>query len=667
MGCCASKEGEGSRTVRQWTPLENRGCTDIPWLVIFFLFLAGMIFVAAFSIYTGAASRLIYGYDSYGNLCGTKNTPIQNFPMSGQDMREKPFVFFLDACNLDPVKLKFRSMSLCVSQCPERQLSTMQDVRHFADNNSSSLCDYSVKPADYKDILAGSTCPKLPVPASKPVLHRCVPTNITCFIKFAETVAGVINSNDIFHKVISGIMNSKDVIIGLCFLALVLSIIMMLVIRYISTVLVWILTILLILGSLAGTGVLWWMYAEYRASGNTTLPLPQLPIVKSNEQGLLIYAIIATVFTVILLLIMLVLRSRVKLTIALFHTAGKVFIHMPLLMLQPLWTFIALLIFWVYWIAVLLLLGTAEVPAAPGPAGDPSTTDQGFVEYQLVGPVRYMWWYHLVGLIWVSEFILACQQLAIAGSVVTYYFTRNKSQLPMTPILSSIKRLLLYHLGTVAKGSFIITLVKIPRLVLMYIHQKLKGTENACTNFMLKCCICCLWCLEKCLKYLNQNAYTATAINGTSFCSSARDALTILVSNALRVAAINCVGDFMLFMAKILVVCFTGFAGAFILNYQRDYHMWVVPLLLVCLFAYLVAHCFLSVFEIVVDVLFLCFAVDTEHNDGTPGREYYMDKSLMEYVKNSEEALSNLERKRKEGRASGDAGRELKPMAASNA
>lgn len=54
------------------------------------------------------------------------------------------------------------------------------------------------------------------------------------------------------------------------------------------------------------------------------------------------------------------------------------------------------------------------------------------------------------------------------------YF-RDKNRLPVTPILSSVLRLVRYHLGTVAKGSFIITLVKIPRLVLMYVHNQLKG------------------------------------------------------------------------------------------------------------------------------------------------------------------------------------------------
>ena len=47
--------------------------------------------------------------------------------------------------------------------------------------------------------------------------------------------------------------------------------------------------------------------------------------------------------------------------------------------------------------------------------------------------------------------------------------------MPFTPILASVNRLIRYHLGTVAKGSFIITLVKIPRMILMYIHSQLKG------------------------------------------------------------------------------------------------------------------------------------------------------------------------------------------------
>lgn len=56
-----------------------------------------------------------------------------------------------------------------------------------------------------------------------------------------------------------------------------------------------------------------------------------------------------------------------------------------------------------------------------------------------------------------------------------HFKNRDKRNLPFTPILASVNRLVRYHLGTVAKGSFIITLVKIPRMILMYIHSQLKG------------------------------------------------------------------------------------------------------------------------------------------------------------------------------------------------
>lgn len=644
MGCCSSTEGK-----RDWKPLEEHSCTDIPWLIIFTLFCIGMACICGFAIATGGASRLVSGYDSYGNTCGRNNTnkKIDGVPLS--DMTEKKYVFFLDPCNLDLINRKINSIALCVAKCPATELNTYTELKDFALSNGSYLC-YNITPTRYESSRERFTkCPKLPVPASKavPIFHRCIPMNVGCYAEFAQAFITFVSDNTVLRRVVAGVLTSKEIIMGLCVLALVLSLIMMVVIRYISKLLVWILTVLVIVGSVGGTGILWWLYADhnYSLSNNSTTIFGKA-VAADNGKALLVYAIVATIFTVVLLLVMFFMRKRVALTISLFHVAGKVFIHLPLLVLQPFWTFLSLMFFWVYWIAVLLFLGTSGSPVKN------NSTD--VVEYEMQGPLQYMVWYHLVGLIWISEFILAFQQMTIAGAVVTYYFTRNKSQIPALPVISSMLRTTRYHLGTLAKGSFIITLVKIPRLILTYIHSQLKGKENACARCMLKACVCCLWCLEKCLAYLNQNAYTATAINSTNFCTSAREAFVILVENALRVAAINTVGDFVLFMGKVLIVSCTAFAGILALNYQRDYTVWVLPLLIACLFAFLVAHCFLSVYENVVDALFLCFAVDTKYNDGSPGREYYMDKALMEFVESSKKMGDY-----KPGE--GD-GREMKPM-----
>lgn len=64
-------------------------------------------------------------------------------------------------------------------------------------------------------------------------------------------------------------------------------------------------------------------------------------------------------------------------------------------------------------------------------------------------------------------------------------------------------------------------------------------------------------------------------------------------------------------------------------NYSRAFQVWTVPLLLVAFFAYLVADSFLSVFETVLDALFLCFAADLETNDGSSEKPYFMDQEFL--------------------------------------
>ncbi|KAM7394273.1 hypothetical protein PAMP_021086 [Pampus punctatissimus] len=641
MGSCQSTESKG-----KWEPLEDRHCTDIPWLIIFTLFCFGMACICGFTIAAGGVSRIFSGYDSYGNICGHVNTKIEGVNFSGRNMIENKYVFILDPCNIDLLNRKFKSIALCVSKCPATELKTYDDLKQFALNNGSALCTYDITPTRYPTHTAKQTkCPKLPVPPSKsiPLFNRCIPEDTGCYPEFVKALATFVGDNTVLRRVAAGLVTSKEIIVGLCVLALVLSLVMMVVIRYISKVLVWVLTALVAISTIVGTSVLWWLYVDHKnALNNNTTPVFG-EVAADNVKALLAFSIIATIFTVILLLVMFFMRKRVALTISLFHVAGKVFIHLPLLNLQPLWTFLCLILFWIYWMAVLLFLGTSGTPV--------KNNSTGLVEFQVSWPLQHSVLYHAVGLIWITEFILAFQQMTIAGAVVTYYFTRDKSQMPSTPILSAMARTLRYHLGTIAKGSFIITLVKIPRFILLYVHNQLKGKENACAHCMLKACVCCLWCLEKCLAYLNQNAYTATAINSTDFCTSAREAFILLVENALRVAAINTVGDFILFLGKVLIVACTAFAGVLALNPQREYTVWVLPLFIVCLFAFMIAHCFLSVFENVVDVLFLCFVVDTKYNDGTSGKEFYMDKALMEFVENS----------RKSGRV-GDAS-ELKFMA----
>uniref|UniRef100_A0A2D4PRY3 Choline transporter-like protein n=1 Tax=Micrurus surinamensis TaxID=129470 RepID=A0A2D4PRY3_MICSU len=111
--------------------------------------------------------------------------------------------------------------------------------------------------------------------------------------------------------------------------------------------------------------------------------------------------------------------------------------------------------------------------------------------------------------------------------------------------------------------------------------------------------------------------------------------------------AINCFSDFAVFLAKVFVACFTVFGGLMAFNYHQELKVWALPLLLVAVLAYFIAHNFLSVFQTTMDVLFLCFAVDVETNDGSSDKPYLMDQDLMNFVYQNSKLAKTKERNRR--------------------
>jgi solute carrier family 44 protein 1 (choline transporter-like protein) len=77
--------------------------------------------------------------------------------------------------------------------------------------------------------------------------------------------------------------------------------------------------------------------------------------------------------------------------------------------------------------------------------------------------------------------------------------------------------------------------------------------------------------------------------------------------------------------------------------------MWV-PLTLAGLFAYFVSHCFMTVYEMAIDTIFLCFCEDCEQNDGIT-KPYYMSRGLMEFVENSKKVLEAYESRQRGSQA----------------
>ncbi|XP_041463983.1 choline transporter-like protein 1 isoform X1 [Lytechinus variegatus] len=634
MGCACLGSPTDEPDSGRLNPKKERHCTDILCMLLFICFWIGMFLIAGYAVVFGNVLRVVFGYDSYGNVCGQMNKPIENVSLSGMDMTDRPFVFFMD------VRYPKDSLEVCVSQCPNRVLNSTTDYKTFAEETDSKICNYPVDLADYETAGVGinGPCPNV-VFASKPIINRCVPQDLFVIAKeYIENIISFLNASELLSKALVDLYMARWIILALCAVSLVLSFIMVVLIHLVAQVIVWIIYFVSVIGSIAGTAVLWWTYVMKKKALDAVEPAMQLDADVRNVKAFLGFSIAATVFTVILFLIILVMWKRVAFTVELFGQAGKAIRAMPFLLIQPFWTFIILIIFFVYVTIVFIAISATGYPLVTEP--------HGYVTYNPPQPVRYMWWYHAIGFIWTAEFILACHQFVIAACVVDWYFTRDKKSFS-SPILRSTGRLIRYHIGSMVFGSFIILLVKVPRAILMYIQYKLKDSQNPIAQCILKCLICCLWCLEKFLKFLNEHAYIIIAIEGDGFCSSAAKAFTVLLSNALRVAAINCVGDFVLFLGKLMVVAITAAIGVAIMGTMQQLMFYAVPVVVTCIFAYIIAGSMLSVYEMAVDTLLLCFCEDARINDGSPDKPYFMDRDLMEFVSNSTDTIDGLENKKR--------------------
>jgi len=67
-----------------------------------------------------------------------------------------------------------------------------------------------------------------------------------------------------------------------------------------------------------------------------------------------------------------------------------------------------------------------------------------------------------------------------------------------------------------------------------------------------------MWCMEKCMKFLNKNAYIQTAIFGSNFCSSAKKAFFLILRNIARIGAVTLVSEFVIIIGKVFIMAMTG-------------------------------------------------------------------------------------------------------------
>mmetsp|Transcript_3634 Transcript_3634/g.7266 ORF Transcript_3634/g.7266 Transcript_3634/m.7266 type:complete len:688 (+) Transcript_3634:110-2173(+) len=342
-------------------------------------------------------------------------------------------------------------------------------------------------------------------------------------------------------------------------------------------------------------------------------------------------AVVLFILGALVLILTVCLRKAIQTAIGCVKEAGRAVNHMFLILLVPVLQAVALLIFlvcFIYYSVNLASLGeitTRDIPV------DEGGTEISVREYEFDEFVQRCGWYYLFCFFWTANFIVSAGDMIIAVAVAHYYFARNKATIGSWTVLTSIFHVCFYHLGTCAYGSLIIAIIQVIRVIIARAQREAKKANSKIAQAILCCCQCCFCCLEKCLKFLNKNAYIQTAIFSTPFCKSARKAFFLIVRNAARIAALTYVSAAVLIVGKLFISAVTTVIAYYVLleNLVQDLNSVGGPLAIIFLLSYWLSDMFMDVFDMAIATTLHCVVADEEMNDGNGE---YTEKELKDFV-----------------------------------
>uniref|UniRef100_A0A8C4S2S5 Choline transporter-like protein n=1 Tax=Erpetoichthys calabaricus TaxID=27687 RepID=A0A8C4S2S5_ERPCA len=647
----------------------------------------------------GDPRKVAYPTDSYGQFCGQHGTPNANKTLL--------FYFNILKCASPAVLIKLQcpTTQLCVSKCPDR-FATYIDMQYSYRSNKSYWEYYRqfCKPGfnnprkSVSEILRDEDCPSMIVP-SRPFFQRCFPDfttrngiltvankttfkdgkgktrNVTELRQAANGINGVLDGREVGMKIFEDYANSWHwILIGLV-IAMLVSLVFILILRFTAGVLLW----LIIFGVIGVIGYgIWHCYWEFstlrgRPGADVTISdigfQTDFRVYLQLSQTWLIFMIFLCITEAVIILMLIFLRNRVRIAIALLKEGSRAIGEIMSTLFYPIITFLLIAVCISYWAVTAVFLASSGesvykvMPAQPkciyaNLTCDPNTFNKTNVTKVCPGSQctfafyggeslyhRYILVLQICNVfvfLWLVNFAIALGQCTLAGAFASYYWAlRKPADIPQYPLFSSFGRAIRYHTGSLAFGSLILATVQLIRIILEYLDHKLKGAENVFARFLLCCLKCCFWCLEHFIKFMNRNAYIMIAIYGKGFCTSAKEAFFLLMRNIVRVAVLDKVTDFLLFLGKVFIAGSVGVLAFFFFTRRIPFiqeeapslnYYWV-PLLTVIFGSYLIAHGFFSVYAMCVDTLFLCFLEDAERNDGSEERPFYMTTSLKKILK----------------------------------
>lgn len=601
IGCsCSEKEGEGAKGV-----VKERNCTDIPWLIAYFVGLIGLFVIWGESFAAGDIDMLMSAVDYTGEVCGKG------------DRADLPAGVWVDTDSFE--------FKICAKEC-----TATWDNYYL---NSEKIAAEAVA--------AGETPPPIVSDMVAPYESEfnrgyCVPVGGT-------SIAGYDDHAQQARRQIEDMYETMPVIIVSAAIALLFGFLFVYLMRNMLGCIIWGGVLLIFLGGLLTAYFLFTSAADIKD-----------PDTKLMQQ--IIGGIIGAL-TVLFLIVIICLRDRIKIAIEVIKSAGRALTDVPMLVLTPFGPqFLAIAFIIVWMIATAHMFSLAESYDEDTPYSLTQLfADTGYKnsygeEYPATfkrldynSAITNTFWFHFFMLLWTLQICTYWLYLVVAGVVSDWYFSKRDGEegpkirgeaddeLSHRPIYGAFCRSL-KHFGTLVFAAFIIATIQFIRWVLRYIERQMHKS-NACVKYFICILDCCLGCIESCMDCISKRALIITSISGKPLCSAFSITFNIIWVNMVRVSVMMLFTGIVIFVGKVCVCLATTGVSVLIIYYAYDDLSGIMmPTIMIFLLSYVIASAFMTVYETAVDTVFLCFLLDEEWNAKNPDANMFADKALLEIV-----------------------------------
>jgi len=432
------------------------------------------------------------------------------------------------------------------------------------------------------------------------------------------------------HLVYEDLVIAAPVIAGCAAAALVFGFAWLLLLRLLAGSMVWI-SLIAAAGGL-GFGCYWLWVTSTRMRDDERYDADSHFTQQADVARVSFFIVCGLAAAYVLALVLL--RNKIALAAKVIKVASTAVGALPLMLVLPLLLMacsLAALLFGM--VVAMYFVSTGELQLGR----------VGFGHIALDGWSEGMLLLFCVCTVWLIVFLRHMQYATIGGAVSQWYLHRK--EMGTFPVLTALRTVLRYHVGSVALGSALIAALKLVRWLFLFLRRRAracckcnpagdpsrKGLSRLCC-----CCIdCCLRCFEKCLRALCRYAYAQILISGRPFCPSAAEAFRILSCNIAGAATLRLVSAVFLFVGKLFVAVSCASVGAFILltepPFTEQLYSVIVPVIAIVLASLLVSLIFFGVYSMATDTIFLCMCLEKDRaKRGLPTVATPLEVKLLE-------------------------------------